>query len=154
MKQNPTDTIAGLLQAMGISSPTVSIGADDFGTVYSVETPDGRLLIGNNGETLLALNHVVKRMLERKEGEEDFSVDVNGFQRAKNEELRAKARMYAERAKSFQTDVEMEPMSSYERMVVHAVLAKEPDIKTESSGFGRERKVVVKYVPRGAGVNI
>jgi len=145
MKKSGLETITELLTHMGVSSPSVSMERDDLGTIYTVETPDSDLLIGNNGETLLALNHIVKRMTERNEGEEDFSVDVNGYQKTRNNDLRARARMYAERAKEFQSDVEMDPMSSYERMVVHAALAEDQKIKTESAGVGRERRVVVKY---------
>ncbi len=145
MKEDIRKTITELLNHMGVSSPDVSIETDDFGTVYMIQTPDSSFLIGNNGETLLALNHVVKRIVGKKEDEEDFSVDVNGYQKERNDGLRAKARVYAERAKTFQSDVEMDPMSSYERMIVHAVLAKDPEIKTESAGVGRDRRIVVKY---------
>lgn len=145
MKQSIPETITLLFQHMGISSPSVSIETDTLGTVYGVETSDSRLFLGNNGEALIALNHIVKRIVEKpKEGE--FSVDVNNYQKNRNDELRAKARVYAERAKAFQSDVEMDSMSSYEHMVVHAALMDDPNIKTESKGTGRERKVVVKYV--------
>ena len=155
MKKNISETIAELLTHMGVSSPVVSMEKDDFGTVYMVETPDSRMVIGNRGETLLALNHIVKRITGKKEGmpaaqaeanEENFSIDVQCYQKEKNVELRARAHLYATRAMRFQSDVEMDPMSSYERMVVHAALAGSPGIKTESSGYGRERRVVVRYI--------
>lgn len=146
-KKDITQTIIALLEAMGVSSPSVSVLTDDFGTVYMVETKESDLLIGNRGETLLSLNHLVKRMIEKEEGVENFSVDVNGYQKERNEELRARARVYAERAKTFQSDVEMDPMSSYERMMVHAALSGEGHIKTESVGVGRDRRVVIKYIP-------
>jgi len=39
----------------------------------------------------------------------------------------------------------MDPMSSYERMIVHAEFTETPDIVTESAGFGRERHVIIKF---------
>ena len=66
MKKNISETIAELLTHMGVSSPVVSMEKDDFGTVYMVETPDSRMVIGNRGETLLALNHIVKRITGKK----------------------------------------------------------------------------------------
>ena len=44
------------------------------------------------------------------------------------------------------SSVEMDPMSSYERMIVHTELKTFPHIKTESAGEGRGRHIVVKYV--------
>ncbi|MEK7526803.1 MAG: R3H domain-containing nucleic acid-binding protein, partial [Patescibacteria group bacterium] len=55
-------------------------------------------------------------------------------------------KIMAERARSFKTNMELEPMSPYERMIIHSALESLPDIKTESVGFGRGRKVVIKYV--------
>jgi spoIIIJ-associated protein len=60
--------------------------------------------------------------------------------------LAAKAVMMAERARSFRYDVELSPMSAYERLIVHSALSSEPHVKTESQGEGRGRRVVIKYV--------
>jgi spoIIIJ-associated protein len=51
----------------------------------------------------------------------------------------------AERARSFQYDVELSPMSAYERLIVHTTLQNAPNVKTESLGEGRNRRVVIKY---------
>ena len=39
----------------------------------------------------------------------------------------------------------MDPMSSYERMIVHAEFTDTKDIATESTGYGRERRVTIRY---------
>jgi predicted RNA-binding protein Jag len=52
----------------------------------------------------------------------------------------------SDRAKSFKIDVELDPMSSYERMIVHSYLEGVPEIKTESIGEGSSRRVVIKYI--------
>ena len=57
-----------------------------------------------------------------------------------------KALNIAEEARNLKTDILMDPMSSYERMVVHSTLAGTPDISTESIGEGRERRIKVKYL--------
>jgi len=131
---------------MGFESPLVSIQSDEIGVVYMIETKDSPLLIGNRGETLHALNNIIKRIAEKEGVEDSFSIDVNNYQKIRNDDIKAKARMLAERAKQFEVDVDMDPMSSYERMIVHAALAEDGKIKTESTGFGRDRKVVIKYV--------
>jgi spoIIIJ-associated protein len=116
-------------------------------TVVSVQSPDSKLLIGPHGEHLRSLNTLARRLVEAKHGEEaaSFIVDVNGYHEEKLEAVRQNARMLAQRARLFKRDVEMSPMSPYERLVVHELFAEDPEIKTESSGEGRFRHIVLKY---------
>ena len=55
------------------------------------------------------------------------------------------ARMLAQRARLFKHDVEMEPKSAYERLVIHELFSNDPEIKTESAGEGKFRHIVLKY---------
>ncbi len=115
---------------------------------FVITTPDSAILIGEHGARLLALNHLVKRMVERDGAPTSFFVDVNDYQKKRIEEIRTKAHILAERARYFKSSVEMDPMSSYERMIVHAEFTSVPDIVTESAGYGRERYVVIKYTDK------
>jgi spoIIIJ-associated protein len=72
-------------------------------------------------------------------------VDVNEYQKKHIEEIRSKARILAERARYFKSSVDMEPMSAYERMIIHSEFASSPDISTESIGKGKDRHVVLRY---------
>ena len=122
--------------------------------IYHIESEvDGKTLIGPHGETLHALDMLVKRIVERKatphvaDGPRTtlFLVDVNNYRAEKIKDLEQKSLMMAERARSLQYDVELEPMSSYERLIVHSVLAGQPHIKTESQGDGHDRRIVIRY---------
>ena len=113
-----------------------------------ITTDEARFLIGNNGANLIALNHVVKRIVDKRKKEEEFknfTIDVNSYQKQRNEELQNKAKMLAERAKSLHVDVEMEPMTPYERMVVHTTLAGDLKWKQHRLDLEKDRKVVIKY---------
>jgi len=133
---------------------SVDVVSGEVGTVFMINTNEARFLIGNNGANLIALNHIVKRIVDNKRKKEEepiiFTIDVNSYQKQKNEELQNKAKMFAERAKSLHADVEMDPMTPYERMVVHSTLAGDLEVKTESAGFGKDRKVVIKYIDPSA----
>lgn len=127
--------------------------------VYSIEAGEaGRSLIGQYGDTVHALDLLVKKIVEKKlegtkktspEGTESeeplFLIDVNGYRSQKIKDLQTKALMMADRARSLQYDVELSPMSAYERLIVHTTLQGAPNIKTESQGEGRNRRVVIKY---------
>ena len=73
-----------LLSKMGVSFEIVSIEHSDVHPAIMITSKDEQL-IGVNGETLQALNHVVKRITEKKYGEEGrhFMLDVNNFQKKK-----------------------------------------------------------------------
>ncbi len=124
--------------------------ADDGSMWFSVKTNEPHLFLGREGESLMALNHLAKKLIDGAavEGEvmPDVTIDVNEYQKKKNDNLKTIAHMMAERAKFFKSSVEIDPMSAYERKVVHTFLQNVPNIKTESVGEGRDRRVVVKYI--------
>ena len=116
---------------------------------FTVRTSDSAALIGVKGENLMAFNYIARRLVAKATGAIEpvrFFIDVNGYQEKALENLKAKAKVMCERAKSFKVDIELEPMSSYERMLVHSYLEGEQDVKTESKGEGASRGVVIKYI--------
>lgn len=151
--------LRGLLDAAGFSFRDIEKGEVAGQDIYAIRSDDGRDLIGSRGDTVHALDTLVKKIWEvtagpRGEAAEPqrpplFLVDVNDYRSKQIRDLQAKAVMMAERARSFQYDVELSPMSAYERLIVHTALQDAPDVKTESQGEGRSRRVVIKYSPRG-----
>ncbi|HVV15192.1 MAG TPA: R3H domain-containing nucleic acid-binding protein [Candidatus Paceibacterota bacterium] len=133
----------GLLGAE-VTSLDISTG---HRTVVAIASPDAKELIGPDGDHLRALNTVAKRLVEAKYGEEaaSFLIDVNRFYEEKMDAVRANASMLAQRARLFKHDVELGPMSAYERLVVHELFSEDPEIKTESQGEGKFRHIVLKY---------
>jgi spoIIIJ-associated protein len=97
------------------------------------------------GERLKALNTLVRLIIDKRGLDVRFTIDVNGYYKAEVERLTGMAKMLAERARSLRANVELDPMRPFDRMVVHAALTGEKDVATESAGFGRDRKVVIKY---------
>lgn len=144
-------TITELLEKLGLPVDEVSVSELGGSTVFAIKTPESGKLIGTHGEALSALNHLVKKMLEDKiPREEHFTVDVNGYHARKVRSLEDQARLVAERARTFRYDVELSPMSSYERMIIHSTLKDMPDIETISHGEGHLRHIVVRYRDPGA----
>ncbi|MDB5204004.1 MAG: spoII [Candidatus Taylorbacteria bacterium] len=136
-----------LIDMLGVVETTIEIVDHNGGFLINIKSPEEYSLIGRENEKFEAFSHLVKRMVAKKRGEEvRIIVDINGV-RAQNDELiKSKAAMLAERARSFKIDVEMDPMTSYERMLVHSHLEGRPNIKTESIGEGKERKLVIRFV--------
>ena len=128
-----------------------------------ISFPSGtKFFVSSNGDGLHALNHLVHRIIEVKTSKdkkkEDDSlnvstqsglgiiIDINGFQKKRVENIRAIAHMMGERARYFKSSIEVNPMSAFERRIVHEFLSNATDLKTESTGVGYSRRVVIKYV--------
>ena len=156
----PETILKELLTAAGIAYRGIErteVAGQEIFAIMSDDDAVTRRLIGSHGDAVHALDLLVKKIYENRmpqaaaeaEGAKErvplFLIDVNDYRTKQIKDLQAKALMMAERARSFQYDVELSPMSSYERLIVHTTLASEPNIKTESQGEGRNRRVVIKY---------
>ena len=137
--------IETLLRHLHVSFDSIEIVSEADREVFSIQTPDSNLLIGSRGAHLFAFSHLVKKIVAKKDREKQFTVDVNDYQGKASENLKAMAKIMGERARSLRTNVELQPMSSYERMMIHAFFQDAQDIKTESVGDGDRRRVVIKY---------
>jgi predicted RNA-binding protein Jag len=144
--------IKELIEKTMVGVKDISILEDNpKSTWFAVEVSEPHFFVGRDGEALMALNHLIRRIVESKipQGENtpelDFLIDINGFQKKKVDGVRAVAHMMAERARYFKSNIEVDPMSAFERKIVHEFLAEATDLKTESMGMGPSRRVVIKY---------
>lgn len=141
-------TIKNILNFIGVSyALEFQEGGED--SWFMIKTADAPLLIGDNGKHIAALTHVVKKIYENKFVKDEaakhwFLIDVNDYNKKRIEEIKDIARMHAQRVRYFKKDIEMRPMNSYERRIVHSILQEYPDIATQSTGDGLERRVVIK----------
>jgi spoIIIJ-associated protein len=145
-----TEVTEELLKHLSITFHTLERVEGRVHDTYNISTDDAALLIGENGENLKALTHLVKKIVDQRTNHTHppFLLDVNGYQRKKIGLIENNARILAERARVFKTEVEMSPMNAYERMLVHNLFALDPDITTQSVGEGKNRRVVIKQRPR------
>src|SRR3989344_6939543 len=146
--------IKDLLEKVPFHSEEKAFEIDDSSGSFwfRAETNEPRYMLGRDGDTLMALNHLARKIVEKNlpEGADPRSVnvvlDLNDFQKKRVDNLRATAHMMAERARFFKSYVEVDPMSSYERRIIHDFLSGKPDIKTESVGNEPNRRVVIRYI--------
>lgn len=122
-------------------------GQGDFICNIRIEG-DSNLLIGQHGINLQALQHII-RLLAKKEFQENisFSLDVNSYWEQKSQALVKEAQQAAQQAIQTKVPVVLRPMAGYERKIIHAQLALNKEVVTESTGVNENRKVVVKPTP-------
>src|SRR4029077_2455165 len=113
--------------------------------------PDLGALIGRGGENLVALQQVTSAITSRRVGRTvHVPLDIEGYRRRREEQLREIARRVASRVKTSGQAVTLEPMLAYERRIVHLAVQDLPGVKTESVGVDPNRRVVISSTAPGA----
>ena len=108
---------------------------------------EASLFIGEDGKNIGAFEAVLRLILKKQLGEVPLlRLDINNYRSLKSEALKELAKKAARRARFYKQPVVLEAMSAYNRRIIHTELAAHPDIKTESTGEGTQRRVVVKYI--------
>jgi spoIIIJ-associated protein len=116
---------------------TATVTGDDLG-----------VLIGRHGQMIDALQYLVNAIAHRRLGDDRrrIVVDAAGYRARRSATLEGMAQRAAERASATGNRVELDPMSSAERRIVHETLKDDPEVTTGSEGTEPNRYVVV--VPR------
>lgn len=137
---------AGMNKMNDFEIKTVEIAADGSLNV-NIFAPDVNLLIGESGQNIKAFEIILGLLIKKQlENIRAIHFDINNYRDSKNETLRELAKKAARRARFYKQPVALEAMSAYDRRIIHTELATHPDIKTESTGEGKNRRVVVKYI--------
>jgi len=104
-------------------------------------------LIGPDGETLAALQHLLGRMIRARMPDEApprLEVDVAGYRDRQIESLREMARGLIEEARDSDGEVSTEPLPASERRIVHLEVAEVPGMETVTIGDGHFKRVVIR----------
>ena len=147
------DALAEILKNMGVEFRKFKVHVDknhpSGQMVYriDIDTDEASTLIGFHGETIYALQHVLKTLVWKKAGENVFLIlDVDGYRKRQEESVLSLALRKVETARKTMQDQILPPMSPYFRRVIHMALAvsEYSDLVTESVGEGDQRAVVIK----------
>jgi spoIIIJ-associated protein len=133
-----------LLGKMGFE-PKVSVRVEGNRVDVTVQVDrDDDLLNGRQGETRLALQHLLNRFLNRGDGSRyHLQLEVNDFWQQREEELETLARKLADEAISTNSEVVSDYLNSQERRIVHVTLKEDARVRTFSLGTGMVKRVAV-----------
>ncbi len=142
------DFMKGLLEQIGAEEECdvkVSIGEENH---YYVEASGAKMgiLIGRRGETLDAAQYLCSLVVNK--GSKDkirVTLDTENYRSKRIKTLQNLAERNAEKAIKYKRNITMEPMSAYERRIIHATLTGRDRITTFSVGSEPKRRVVVSY---------
>jgi len=121
-------------------------GLEDGSTVVvSIHTEEPKIYIGEKGQTLFEIQHILKLIVRKKIEDPIYvSLDINDYKKNKEEYLRDLAKTTADEVTLLKKEKELPPMAPAERKVIHMALADRDDIVSESLGEGPERRVTIK----------
>ena len=114
----------------------------------NLKTDEPQILIGEGGQTLIEIQHLLKTILKRKIQEPFFiDLDINGYKKKKIEYLKELAKSVADEVALTKKEKSLAPMPAYERRIIHLELAGRQDVTTESIGQEPERRVIIRLRP-------
>ena len=136
--------LSGLLEAIGLEAEIVT-SVEGNSAFVDVTGEALGVLIGRRGQTLDALQELARTAVQRRlRARVRLLVDVEGYRARRRASLADYARAIAERAKARGTEIELEPMTAYERKIVHDAVAEIDGASSFSEGEEPQRKVVVR----------
>lgn len=148
MAAQPSETLKTILRHLGFDAQIDEHQLDD-GLMLDVKADDAGRLIGRQGQTLADLQYILNRILfQQDESAPKVMVDVGGYRAEARDALVKRAQEAAEKVRRWGDVVEMEPMSAFDRRIVHNALKDDPDITTQSVEIEGTNKKVILLRPR------
>jgi spoIIIJ-associated protein len=136
------DFIEGLLEAMDVDGE-VTAEVRDRRVYVSVEGQEAAILIGHHGQTLDAIQELLRSAVQRQVRARVWvTLDVQGYRERRREALRERAREMAARAVD-EGEMELEPMNAFERKIVHDAVGEIDGVTSFSEGEEPYRRVVI-----------
>jgi spoIIIJ-associated protein len=126
------------------TSPLQATTPETKSIALEIKGQDLGILIGRRGETLAALQYIVRLIVARQQkARVPVAIDVEGYKQRRYHILRDLALRLAQKVKATGRSTTLEPMPADERRVIHLALSVNPDVTTQSIGEGEVRKVAI-----------
>jgi spoIIIJ-associated protein len=138
------DFLLDVLDAMGIESDVETELLEDGSWRVEVVGADAGEIIGEHGEVINALQYLCGLVAVRQTGEHArIMLDADGYRARRAAALTEQARQLAEEVARLGQEAELDPLSPYERRIIHNALLDHPGVVTYSEGVEPERRVII-----------
>ncbi len=139
--------LAMVATEMGIDDLQISHEINGKYVTFQMESAKAALLIGKRGQTLNALQQLSQLVTNKSANQfKVVRVDVGDYRERREQSLEQLAERMADKAVRTGRKVQLEPMASYERKVIHNALSRRLDIETYSEGSDPYRYLVIESV--------
>ncbi len=140
-------TTKELLEKMGFEGVVIETEKQENPPhfIVSIKVDDASRLIGQSGSNLNDLQRILRLLAAKKDPDAPpLLLDVNGYREKREQFLKELSKEIAEQVVRDKKSVMLQPMSSYERRIIHVELAGRSDVVTESIGEEPERRVIIR----------
>jgi len=142
-----TEEIKALLDSLlKASSLEIRVSLKEAGTDlhFDLDGNDCDILLEDGASLLYAFNHLVNQIFYRRLGKgRNIVLDCLRYRAERELELVLMAEKAAEQARTTGRKLVLQPMNAAERRIIHLRLADEKGIRTESEGFGQNRRISI-----------
>lgn len=148
MSASAKTTLEQILNLLGFEATVEEQSLDD-GVFLDVKADDSGRLIGRQGQTLSDLQYITNRLLfQQDQSAPKVVVDVGGYRGQAREALVKKAQEAAEKVRRWGDVVELEPLSAFDRRIVHNALKDDPGVETQSVEVEGTNKKAILLRPK------
>jgi len=148
MPAQPKAVLETLLTLLDFPATVEEHRLDD-GLLLDVKTAESGRIIGRQGQTLADLQYITNRILFQQDATAPkVMVDVGGYRLQAREALVKKAQEAAEKVRRWGEPVELEPLGSFDRRIIHHTFKDDPDVETHSVEVDGTDKKVLLLRPR------
>lgn len=124
----------------------ITVGQDETGLKVMLNAENNAILIGKAGQTLQAINTVVRAAVSAHfKKHVNVLVDINNYKVDRYDKVIAMARRIAKTVQKTKVEAILDPLPNDERKVIHQTLGEMKNIRTESVGEGRDRRLKIIF---------
>lgn len=139
------NVVAEFFRRMGFSVEIREARLEDNVFSVNLESDEPQIIIGEQGQTLAEIQHLLRLALRKKIDEVFYlDLDVNSYKKKKTAYLEDLAKTLADEVALTRKEKELPPMPAQERRIIHLTLSQRPEIETCSRGEEPNRCVVIK----------
>lgn len=132
-----------ILKNLGCENVEVKAAVRDNGATIILEGEGLGVVIGHRGETLDALQHLVSLAANNSGGYFKVTLNIGDYREKREQTLIALATRVAEQVKRNSRNRALEPMSAYERRIIHTAVQEIEGVSSASTGEGKNRRVII-----------
>jgi len=140
--------VESFFRKMTIDIESDSLQQKEETVFIDIRVKEPQILIGEKGQTLLDIQHLLSAILRKKiESKFFLDLDINDYKKKKIEYIKELARSIADEVALDRKERVLPAMPAYERRIIHMELAARGNVTTESIGEEPDRKLVIKPYP-------
>lgn len=147
---NAKDLLDTMLGYLGFVVQIEETGGETQNPTLQIYTEESDRLIGRDGETLDAIQFLLNRLLQAENPDaQKWVVDCEMYRSMRQDRIVQHVKQLAERVRNSGRPLQLEPMNSYERRIVHEAFKDDPDVGTWSpSDSARIKQITLIRRPK------